>query len=150
MLSTLEKVIILKTIGIFAETPDEVLAEIAANTEEIEVAAGHTIFEKGESGDSLYLIVNGKVRVHDRDRFFNFLGERDVFGEMAVLDPEPRSASVTTVEDTRLLRLDQQALFEVMDERPEVARGIIRVLSRHLRNRMKDVADLRARLPEAA
>ena len=69
---------------------------------------------------------------------------------MAVLDPEPRSASVTTVEDTRLLHVDEQALFEVMDAQPEVARGIIHVLSRHLRNRMKDVAELRARLPKAA
>ena len=88
--------------------------------------------------------------MHDQDRFFNYLGERDVFGEMAVLDPEPRSASVTTVEDTRLLRVDEQALREVMDDQPEVARGIIRVLSRHLRNRMRDVAELRARLPETA
>jgi ATP/ADP translocase/HEAT repeat protein len=150
MLSTLERVIILKTVGIFAETPDEVLAEIAAAAAEYEAPAGQMIFEKGERGDCLYIIVSGKVRVHDQDRFFNFLGEREVFGEMAVLDPEPRSASVTTVEDTRLLRVDEQALREVMDEQPEVARGIIRVLSRHLRNRMRDVAELRARLPEAA
>ena len=87
--------------------------------------------------------------MHDQDRLFNYLGEREVFGEMAVLDPEPRSASITTVEDTRLLRVDEQALREVMDEQPDVARSIIRVLSRHLRNRMKDVAELRARLPEA-
>jgi hypothetical protein len=149
MLSTLERVIILKTAGIFAETPDEVLAEIAAIADESEASAGQTIFEKGDPGNSLYVIVSGKVRVHDQERFFNFLGEREIFGEMAVLDPEPRSASVTSVEDTYLLRVDQQALFEVMDDRPEVARGIIRVLSRHLRNRMKDLAELRDRLPEA-
>lgn len=150
MLSTLERVIILKTVSVFAETPDEILAEIAAVADESEVPAGQTVFEKGDRGDCMYIIVSGKVRVHDQERFFNFLGERDVFGEMAVLDPELRSASVTTVEDTRLLRIDEQALFEVMDAQPEVARGIIHVLSRHLRNRMRDVADLRSRLPEAA
>lgn len=148
MLSTLERVIILKTASIFAETPDEVLAEIAAIAEELEAPAGQTIFEKGALGDSLYIIVSGKVRVHDNERLLNYLNEREIFGEMAVLDPEPRSASVTTVEETRLLRVDQQALFEVMDDRPEVARGIIHVLSRHLRNRMKDLAELRDRLPE--
>jgi ATP/ADP translocase/HEAT repeat protein len=150
MLSTLERVIILKTVSIFAETPDEILAEIAAVAEEFEAPAGQTIFEKGERGDCLYIIVSGKVRVHDHERFFNYLNERDVFGEMAVLDPEVRSASVTTEEDTRLLRVDEQALFEVMDEQPEVARGIIHVLSRHLRNRMQDMINLRDRLQEPA
>ena len=149
MLSTLERVIILKTVSIFAETSDEVLAEVAAISEEVELPAGRTIFEKGELGDSLYIIVSGKVRVYDRERLFNYLGERDVFGEMAVLDPEPRSASVAAVEETHLLRLDQQALFELMDDHPEVARGIIHVLSRHLRNRMKDLTDLDIRLQEA-
>jgi ATP:ADP antiporter, AAA family len=150
MLSTLERVIILKTVGIFAGTPDEILAEIAAVGDELEVPAGQTIFEKGDRGDCMYIIVSGKVRVHDQERFLNFLGERDVFGEMAVLDPELRSASVTTVEDTQLLRVDEQALFEVIDAQPEVARGIIHVLSRHLRNRMRDVAELRTRLSAAA
>ena len=146
MLSTLERVIILKTVSIFAETPDEILAEVAAICDEIELPGGQTVFEKGDPGDSLYIIVSGQVRVHDDDRLLNYLNERDVFGEMAVLDPETRSASVTTVEETRLLRVDQQALFEVMDDRPEVARGIIQVLSRHLRNRLKDLAELRDRL----
>jgi ATP:ADP antiporter, AAA family len=145
MLSTIEKVIILKTVSIFAETDDEVLAEVAAITTELAVSAGQTIFEKGDRGDSLYMIATGRVRVHDGDRTLNDLVTGNVFGEMAVLDPEPRSASVTAVEDTQLLRLDQQALYELIDDRPEVARGLIQVLSQHLRNRMRDLADLRDR-----
>ena len=65
---------------------------------------------------------------------------------MAVLDPEPRLASVTAVEDTRLFRLDQGAFYELMDDRIEVARGIIHVLSQHLRARVRDLNDLRTRL----
>lgn len=61
--------------------------------------------------------------------------KRDVFSEMALLDPEPRLASVTAVEPTRLFRLAQAPFYELMADRPEVATGIIRVLTGHLRAR---------------
>jgi CRP-like cAMP-binding protein len=146
MLSTIEKVIILKTVGIFAETPDEILAEVATLLEEVELGIGETIFEKGDLGDCLYIIADGEVRVHDGERTLNHLGQGDVFGEMALLDPEPRLSSVTAVEDTRLLRLDQEPFYELMEDRVEVMRGIIHVLSRHLRARVQDLNELRARL----
>jgi len=76
----------------------------------------------------------------------NYLGERDVFGEMAILDPAPRVASITATKETRLLRLNQEPLYELMSERTEVAQGIIRVLSRHLRDRVQDINDLRVQL----
>jgi AAA family ATP:ADP antiporter len=133
MLSTVEKVIILKTVGIFSETPDEVLAEAASILEEVEVKAGETIFEKGDVDNCMYTIIEGQVRIHDGERTLVHLGERDVFGEMAVLDPQPRSASATATADTRLFRLDQGLFYELMSDRIEVARGIIRVLARRLR-----------------
>ena len=76
----------------------------------------------------------------------NELGERDVFGEMAVLDAAPRVASVTAIEETRLFRLEQEPLYDLMAERVEVARGIIAVLLGHLRARVRDVTHLQARL----
>jgi CRP/FNR family transcriptional regulator, cyclic AMP receptor protein len=148
MLSTIEKVLILKTVSIFAETTDQILAEVAAIATEMAVPAGAIVFEKGAAGDSMYMIASGRVRVHDGARALNDLVIGNVFGEMAVLDPQPRSASVTAVEDTQLLRLDQQALYELIDDRPEVARGLLQVLSQHLRNRMRDLAELREQLPE--
>jgi CRP-like cAMP-binding protein/HEAT repeat protein len=133
MLSTIEKVIILKTVSIFAKTPDELLAEMASFLEEVEVKAGETIFEKGDMDKCLYLIIEGQVRIHDEERTLAHLGDRDVLGEMAVLDPQPRSASATAVADTRLFRLDQDLFYELMADRIEVARGIIQVLARRLR-----------------
>jgi hypothetical protein len=148
MLSNVEKVLILKSVGMFSQTPDNVLADVADLLEELDVSENETIFEKGDSGDSMYVILDGKVRVHDGERLLNYLGERDVFGEMALLDPEPRLASVTAVEATRLFRLDQAPFFELMSERPEVATGIIRVLTSHLRNRVRDIGQLNARIQE--
>ena len=146
MLTTSEKATILKTINIFSETPDDILSEVAALLKEIGIKGGETVFEKGAMGASMYVIARGRVRVHDGERTLNHLGERDVFGEMALVDSQPRLASVVAVEDTQLLRLDQEPFFRLMDERSEVARGIIHILSRYLRARVQDLADLRTHL----
>jgi HEAT repeat protein len=144
MLSTIEKVIILKGVNIFSSTPDEILAEVAAVLEEVTLQAGEIVFNKGDLGDSLYLIAVGKVQVYDGEHTLSLLSEGDVFGEMALLDPEPRSASVKALEDTRLLRLDREPFFDLMEDRIEVARGIIQILTRRLRARVVDLNALRS------
>jgi ATP/ADP translocase/HEAT repeat protein len=133
MLLTVEKVIILKTVSIFAETDEDLLAKVASIMEEQEVPTGGQIIQKGDIGNCMYIIVSGKVRVHDGERTIAHLGEREVVGELALLDAEPRNASVTAEEDTLLLRLDQEAFYELMADHTEVARGIIRTLTRRLR-----------------
>lgn len=139
---TIEKTLILKSASIFSETPAEVLAELAQYLDEVEIETGKTIFEKGDPGNSMYIIVSGKVQVHDGERTLNELGDREVFGEMALLDPAPRMASVTALEPTLLLRLGQEPFYEVVDARTEIARGVIRVLSRYLREKVQDVGRL--------
>ncbi len=146
MFSTIEKVIILKTVSIFEETPTDVLVDVASIIEEVDIPAGKTIFEKGEMGHSMYIIASGKVRVHDGDLVLNRLVDRDVFGELALLDPEPRIASVTAEENTLLFRLDQEPFYELIDDRGEVARGIMGVLVRYLRTSVRDLSDLRTKL----
>jgi len=148
MLSTIEKVLILKSVNMFGQTPDNVLAEVAELVEEMDLLEEETIFKEGDPGDSMYIIVDGRVRVHAEERLLNYLGETDVFGEMALLDPEPRLASVTAAEPTRLFRLDQAPFYQLMAERPEVATGIIRVLTRLLRERVRDLARLDSRIKE--
>ena len=135
------KLDMLKTVSIFEQTPDHILDMIALLLEETEIAAGETVFEKGELGDSLYMIVNGKVRVHDEGRTLNYLETGDVFGEMALLDPQPRSASVVAERDTRLLYLDQRYFTQLLIKRSEVGLGIMRVLTAHLRARERDLAE---------
>jgi CRP-like cAMP-binding protein len=135
------KLDMLKTVSIFEHTPNQILEMIALLLEETEIKAGETLFEKGESGDSLYMIVKGKVRVHDEGRTLNYLGAGDVFGEMALLDPQPRSASVVAEQDTRLLHLDQKHFIQLLIKRGEVGLGIMRVLTAHLRARERDLAE---------
>lgn len=144
MLSTVEKVLALKRVDVFAETPDETLAAVGSLLEEVYFSVGQKVFEKGDLGDCMYLVYEGEVQVHDGEHTLNHLADGDVFGEMALLDFEPRMASVTAVQDTLLLRLAQEPFFELMDDRPEVARGIIRVLSQRLRARVRELAELRS------
>lgn len=143
MLTTIEKVMILKSVSIFAEIPGETLAEVARVCEEVEVDEGNKIIGKGDQGDSLYMIVSGQVRVHDGENTLNTLTDRDFFGEMALLDSAPRAASVTAVEHTHLLRLDQEAFFELLEDQPQIARGIIHLLSSRLRERIQDLDEIR-------
>jgi hypothetical protein len=130
---TIEKVIILKSVHMFGEASDEILADVASIVEEVDVAAGEVVFRKGDAGDSMYVIVDGSVRVYDGEREIIKLGARDIFGELALLDPEPRLASVAAVGATRLLRLDREAFLELMEANIEIVRGVLHVLCERLR-----------------
>lgn len=135
MLLDIEKLLILKTVPIFAEAPDYVLAQVIPILEEQEFEAGQRVFEKGDLGTSMYIIVSGKVRVHIEDRELTVLDERQVFGELALLDPEPRSASVTAIEQTLVFRISQSAIYDLMASHVEIVRGIMRVLCRRIRQK---------------
>lgn len=132
-LLTVEKVLLLNHCSTFSKTADHVLADISTSLETVELQSGETLFHKGDVGNCMYIILEGNVRIHDEEKNLNELGPNEIFGEMTALDPEPRSASVTATEDTRLFQLDQATLFDLMADRAEVVRGIIRVLCQRIR-----------------
>lgn len=132
MLLTVERVALLRRVGLFAETPDRALAGVAQVVTEVEVAAGATVMQEGAVEDWLYVVVDGQLEVVREDRRAT-IGPGGVVGELAVLDPMPRSATVRATTDCLLFRLDKAAFDEVLDERPEVARGVIRELVGRLR-----------------
>lgn len=136
-----QRIPILKSVRIFSQTPEAALEEAASLLEEVSLDEGQTVFHKGDPGESMYIIANGRVKVHDGDFIINYLGKWDVFGEMAVVDPEPRSASVTAVEPTRLYRLEKQALYALMVRREEVMQGVIHILCQHLRARVREMRE---------
>ncbi|MHB8874769.1 MAG: cyclic nucleotide-binding domain-containing protein [Myxococcaceae bacterium] len=137
MITTVEKVLFLKSIDLFSQIPGEDLAQVALISTEESREVGEEIFAEGEAGDALYLVLDGKVRVHKQDRVIAELAERECFGEMAILDAAPRSATVTAVSDTNLLKISREDFEEILSEKPEIALGIIRVLSRRLRDAIR-------------
>lgn len=137
MFLTVEKVMVLKSVSIFEEVPEEMLADLAALLVEIEVPGGDPVYEKGVVGRTMYIIAAGRVRLHDGDRTFVELGPGEFFGELTTLDPEPHSASATALEDTELLGLDRDALYDLMSSHAEVLRGLIHALCQRLRAKGK-------------
>jgi CRP/FNR family transcriptional regulator, cyclic AMP receptor protein len=140
-LSTWDKVQLLKSTSLFFETPDDVVTDVVQHLSERQVEADEMIFAKGDPGSCMYFIAAGRVRVFDGERTINVLGRREIFGEMAALDPEPRSASVMAIDETLLLQFDQEPLYELMAHRPEVLRGVIHILNQRLRARVRDMAE---------
>ena len=132
-----EKVIALKSIEIFANTSDFSLGSLASILEEIHVSGGETFIHKGDIENCMYLIVQGKVRVHDDQKEIARLGEGEIIGEMSLLDPAPRSATITALEDTQLFKIEKEAFDVVMADNPEIVQGVIRVLCRRLRTRIE-------------
>lgn len=133
MLTSVQRLLLIQKVPIFRELRDDFLVRLAATMEELSFPAKHTIVKQGDEGRSLYVLASGKVRVHIGDREIIKLTKEDCFGEMAVLDAEPRSASVTTLEPCDCLMLTQQQLYEAIDETPGIAVNIIRLLSRRIR-----------------
>ena len=134
---TIEKVIILKSVEIFQSMPDEHLADVVGILREREVHTGEEIIREGDVGTSMFIIVDGSVRVHRKEKEIAVLRSREVFGELAALDPEPRSASVTALEETLLFELEGTDLYEIMADHTDVVRGVVRVLCQRVRSGLR-------------
>lgn len=146
MISTVEKVLFLKSQDLFSQIASEDLATIARITDEIRLEEGDEICREGEPGDTLFLIVQGQVRVHKLERELARLGTGDIVGEMSLLDSEPRSATVTCLSDTTLLRIGRDDFNEILGEQLDIALGIIKVLTRRHRETIADLRDASAKL----
>ncbi len=128
-----QRIKILKKVNIFSETSEDILGAIASRVDELVIQSGETVIYKGEQGHAMYMIIKGKVMVHDGDHVFSHLTDGMVFGEYSVIDTEVRSASVTGVDQTRVYRFDQEDYYNLLSENIGFARGVLKVLTARLR-----------------
>ena len=133
MYSTLEKTIILKSVDLFKSIPAENLSRVAQITNEVSYDANSSIFAEGDYGDSLFIVVDGNVRIHKGQQELAMLGKGTCLGEMALLDDEPRSADATVTEDSTLFQIEQEGFYEVMGSQSDIMEGIIKLLTSRLR-----------------
>jgi CRP-like cAMP-binding protein len=87
----------------------------------------------GEPGDSFFVLIDGRASVQTQVGVGDPLKPGDFFGEMSLLDGEPRSATITATTDVRLLVVERTHFWRLLDETPEVTRRILGVLSRRVR-----------------
>jgi len=130
---TFERFLVLKSVEMFKDTPDDVLMQVAATLKEVRAPKGQTIIHKGELGTTMYVVVEGKLKTHDGDQVFVEIGAREVFGELSALSPTQRLASNTALEDSLLLSLEGEALYDLMSMHVGLARGIIQFLCYRVR-----------------
>jgi CRP-like cAMP-binding protein len=139
-----ERLLLLKKSPIFALVATDDLRLVAQALEEEDCFAGDRIFEIGEQGDRLYVIVSGRIGISldadpDSGNYIAELGPGECFGEMNLLDDLPRSASARALEDTTLLTLEKTCLRTLLQSYPEIGIGMLRSLSLRVReanNRM--------------
>jgi 2-oxoglutarate dehydrogenase complex dehydrogenase (E1) component-like enzyme len=124
----------LRSLAMFQDLPEAELAEVARIAREVAVEDGRTFVREGEMGRDMYIVTEGLVVVGRGGRMVAELGPGEVVGEMAVLDSQPRSADATAVGQVRLLRISAKDLRDTLERRPVLASGIIRVLTRRLRD----------------
>jgi CRP-like cAMP-binding protein len=140
-MTTIERVVALQRVPMFADVPGRTLAAVAQRAIEMDVADGESIIVEGTVEDHLFVVVHGRMRVHKGDRTVTTLGAGATVGELAALVPEPRSASVTALEPTQLLRIDKPVLDELLADRPALASGVIEALVAMIRERSGADAD---------
>lgn len=136
MLSVVEKVIFLQNVDVFSEVPTEQLAFLAAIAEEREVDAGERVYAEQEPSDSMYLVLEGKVRLHKGEIEVTLAESKAAFGTWALFDDEHRLTTATAVEPTRLLRIDKEEFIDVLAENVEVTQGVLKAIVKRLRGVM--------------
>ena len=133
--------------GLFQGLSEEAAEPVASALETVSLPRGRVVFNEGESGDSLYVVLSGKIKLSrrapdGRENVLAVMGPSDQFGELSVFDPGPRTATATAVTDVKLARMPQTVLRPWIEAHPEVGKRLLHVLARRLRRTNDSVADL--------
>jgi CRP-like cAMP-binding protein len=133
MLGVLEKVLVLRDSSLFTGLSGEELYPVAEIAQAALFSPGDFVVRQGDPGDALFVVASGTFQIEKDETKLRELGVGATFGELALLDGAPRAASVVAVTDGQLLRIPRAEFEALLDESPELARGVIRTLVGHLR-----------------
>ncbi|MEP7041224.1 MAG: cyclic nucleotide-binding domain-containing protein [Chloroflexota bacterium] len=129
-----EKLELLHSIPLFSRFDHKHLVRLGVLTEEVDVPSGKVLIRQGELGDDLMVLVKGLVAVERDGEQINKLGPGEFFGEIALIERGPRTATVTAETPCRLLILNHRAFHSLMEEFPEVAASVLVTLAHRLRS----------------
>jgi len=134
VLNPVEIVLQLKIVPLFERLSTRQLMDLAALAHEETHPKGSTICREGDEGSCMYVLVDGEVEVRTGETLLATMGPQSFFGEMALFDGVPRSATVVATREARLLRLERDDVLSLMDELPAIAIGICQALSKRVRD----------------
>jgi len=138
---------VLRQTPLFSGLDDDAANSLRSSLTQIELRRGDILFREGDSGDRLYLVVDGKVKLgrsspDGRENLLAVLGPGQMFGELSLFDPGPRSATATAVTDVTMGSLGHDELSPWLTGHPDVARGLLHQLAARLRRTNEVVGDL--------
>ena len=132
---------------LFATIEPDAAHALFSSMTRVLLARGQTAFHEGEPGDRLYVIGSGKVKLgrrsnDGRENLLSILGPAEMFGELSLFDPGPRTATATAVSDTVLYELSHTEMISWLELYPAVAKHLLEALARRLRRTNETLADL--------
>ncbi len=138
---------VLRRAPLFEALDDDSAAALQAGVTVVELSRAERLFEEGASGNQLYVVLDGKIKLtraaaDGRENLLSVLGPGEMFGELSLFDPRPRTASATAVTDSRLAALAHDDLRSWLTGRPDVALHLLRALAQRLRRANDVMADL--------
>jgi CRP/FNR family transcriptional regulator, cyclic AMP receptor protein len=138
---------VLRRAPLFDGLDDEGARGLRRQMAEVKLSRGEHLFLEGEDGDALYVVMDGKMKLtraaaDGRENLLSVIGPGEMFGELSLFDPRPRTSSASAVTDAVLALLKHEALWPLLHERPEVSLHMLRALARRLRRANDVTADL--------
>ena len=138
---------VLRQAPLFSSLDDDAAASLRSSMSETRIGRGDVLFHEGDSGDRLYVVTDGKIKLgrtsaDGRENLLAILGPGQMFGELSLFDPGPRSATATAVTPCILMSLGHDELLRWLEDQPSVARALLHQLAARLRKTSDVVADL--------
>lgn len=138
---------VLSQAPLFEALDDDSAKALRAGVIDVRLARGERLFDEGDAGDRLYVVLDGKIKLtraapDGRENLLSVLGPGEMFGELSLFDPRPRTASAVAVTDTHLAALGHESLRAWLTGRPDVAMHLLRALAQRLRRTNDVMADL--------
>jgi CRP/FNR family transcriptional regulator, cyclic AMP receptor protein len=138
---------VLRRAPLFEALDDEGTEALRAGVTEVGLARGERLFDEGDTGDRLYVVLDGKVKLtrtsaDGRENLISLIGPGEMFGELSLFDPRPRTMSASAVTDVRLAALAHDDLRSWLNGRPDVAMHLLAALARRLRRTNEVMSDL--------
>jgi CRP-like cAMP-binding protein len=132
---------------LFTALDEAAAVSLRDSMDTVKIAKGSILFKEGDDGEHLYVIVNGKLKLgtssgDGRENLLSILGPGEMFGELSLFDPGPRTSTATAVTDAKLLSLGHEKVIPWLKQHPEVSLQLLTRLSQRLRRTNEAVGDL--------
>ncbi len=139
--------LIIRKAPLFSALDDDASHALRASMVALKLNKGQVLFKEGQEGDRLYVVVHGKIKLgttsaDGRENLLSILGPGEMFGELSLFDPEPRTSTATAVTDARLVSLAHDAVMGLVTSSPQTSLELLRRLAQRLRKSNEVLADL--------